>query len=493
MGYHTVSLPTPVAVTEGQPFVVAVKVTSPGSTYPIPFEAPYANYSSAATAQAGQSYISSTGSSWTDVTTRVSNANVCLKAYVCPRTGAHGDRLRPDLGRRRHSVTVTGTGFRAPPRSPSTAPRRPSPWTPPPRSRPRCRPAPPPARSPSPLRGAPERARRASPSLPPASRITVTAPTDGTTWPSGTRQPRLHALRRGERRRVRRLDHQHAHRHLVRGRLQPPVAGQTALHAELLHGRHPGGHLHGRGLLPSRRRVWGNWAGQRLEPLRARRRSCRAPLSLTVTAPTAGTTWPSGSAAASASRLPRRSASAGFNAWLINTVTGTWYGAGSSPPSPARPSTRRASPRSASREGTYTAVVYYRPDAAVWGNWQANALSPVGAATITAPALSITMAPRPSAPPGPRRHRQPRLHALPAVSVGEFNAWLIDTVTGNWYAAGSSAPVAGRRSTRRASHGRHPARHLHGRGLLPSRRRRVGQLAGQRHEPLRGGDDTLSS
>ena len=69
MGYHTVTLPAPVAVTSGQPFVVAVKVTSPGTTYPIAFEAPYSSYSSAATAQAGQSYVSSSGSSWTDMTT----------------------------------------------------------------------------------------------------------------------------------------------------------------------------------------------------------------------------------------------------------------------------------------------------------------------------------------------------------------------------------------------------------------------------------------
>ena len=82
MGYHTVTLPAPVAVTSGQPFAVAVKVTSPGTTDPIAFEAPYSGYSSAATAQAGQSYVSSTGSSWTDLTTRITNANVCLKAYT---------------------------------------------------------------------------------------------------------------------------------------------------------------------------------------------------------------------------------------------------------------------------------------------------------------------------------------------------------------------------------------------------------------------------
>ena len=40
MGYHTVTLPTPVTVTEGQPFAVAVKVTTPGYGYPIAIEYP---------------------------------------------------------------------------------------------------------------------------------------------------------------------------------------------------------------------------------------------------------------------------------------------------------------------------------------------------------------------------------------------------------------------------------------------------------------------
>ena len=82
MGYHTVTLPSAAGITSGQDFVVAVKVTSPGTTYPIAFEAPYIGYSSGATAQAGQSYVSATGASWTDLTTAISDANVCLKAYV---------------------------------------------------------------------------------------------------------------------------------------------------------------------------------------------------------------------------------------------------------------------------------------------------------------------------------------------------------------------------------------------------------------------------
>ena len=82
MGYHTVTLPTPVSITSGQTFVVFVKVTAPSSAYLVALEYPYSGYSGAATASAGQSYVSSDGTNWTDVTTLYANTNVCLKAYV---------------------------------------------------------------------------------------------------------------------------------------------------------------------------------------------------------------------------------------------------------------------------------------------------------------------------------------------------------------------------------------------------------------------------
>ena len=84
MGYHTVTLPSPAGITAGQPFVVAVKVTSPGTDYPIAVEYPLAGYSSSATAAPGQSYYSENGSSWTDATSEFSDMNVCLKAYTVP-------------------------------------------------------------------------------------------------------------------------------------------------------------------------------------------------------------------------------------------------------------------------------------------------------------------------------------------------------------------------------------------------------------------------
>lgn len=83
-GYYTAKLPTPMALTNGQKFSVAVKVTTPGQNYGTPLELPMANYSSAATAAAGQSFISKDGSTWYDLTAQqgCAKGNVCLKAFT---------------------------------------------------------------------------------------------------------------------------------------------------------------------------------------------------------------------------------------------------------------------------------------------------------------------------------------------------------------------------------------------------------------------------
>jgi C1A family cysteine protease len=85
MGYHTVDLSSPLQLTSGQPFVVAVELTTPGDIYPIPVEYP-AYGASAASASPGESYVSANGSQWTDLTTLggFDQANVCLKAFTRP-------------------------------------------------------------------------------------------------------------------------------------------------------------------------------------------------------------------------------------------------------------------------------------------------------------------------------------------------------------------------------------------------------------------------
>ncbi len=116
MGFHTVTLATPLSLTAGQPFVVAVKVTSPGTTYPVAFEAAYSGYSNNATSAPGQSYISSGSvTSWSDITTAfMSSANVCLKAYTTgvPVTTPSISGVSPAYGAIAGGNTVTISGAR---------------------------------------------------------------------------------------------------------------------------------------------------------------------------------------------------------------------------------------------------------------------------------------------------------------------------------------------------------------------------------------------
>jgi len=87
LGYHTIDIPA-VALRSGQKYSVVVIASTPGWNYPIPVEYPYAGYSSHATANAGESYVSEDGASWTDLTTESgwSEANVCLKGYTTLQT-----------------------------------------------------------------------------------------------------------------------------------------------------------------------------------------------------------------------------------------------------------------------------------------------------------------------------------------------------------------------------------------------------------------------
>ena len=82
-GYHTVALPSPVIATAGSSLSVAVKLTTPGSNYPVPIEARFVGYSDQATSSAGESFMSSNGASWYDTG---GIGSVCLKAFVDPVT-----------------------------------------------------------------------------------------------------------------------------------------------------------------------------------------------------------------------------------------------------------------------------------------------------------------------------------------------------------------------------------------------------------------------
>lgn len=79
-GYHTVEIPSQ-TIKAGSKFAVIVKMTSDSTIYPIPIEERMAGYSSQASSQEGQSFISSNGDNWSDLIRSYSNANVGLKAF----------------------------------------------------------------------------------------------------------------------------------------------------------------------------------------------------------------------------------------------------------------------------------------------------------------------------------------------------------------------------------------------------------------------------
>jgi len=81
-GYHTVTLDQNVPLKSGEKFSVVVWINTPGYDYPVAVEYPYQGFSSQATAHKGESYVSADGNSWTDITTTLTNTNVCLKAFT---------------------------------------------------------------------------------------------------------------------------------------------------------------------------------------------------------------------------------------------------------------------------------------------------------------------------------------------------------------------------------------------------------------------------
>lgn len=92
-GYLTVRLPAGVALeTPGGRFSVVLKLTSPGTTYPLAVEYEGGGYC-AATALPGESFVSDDGSVWDDMQEVDPTANACIKAYT--RFGSDGRELRP--------------------------------------------------------------------------------------------------------------------------------------------------------------------------------------------------------------------------------------------------------------------------------------------------------------------------------------------------------------------------------------------------------------
>lgn len=81
-GYHTVVLPTAVLLEAPQNFSVVVTLADTATQHPMAMEYAIPNYSSAASSSPGQSFYSSNGSSWTDLTVHYPSANFCIKAFT---------------------------------------------------------------------------------------------------------------------------------------------------------------------------------------------------------------------------------------------------------------------------------------------------------------------------------------------------------------------------------------------------------------------------
>lgn len=85
-GYHTISLSETVPLMPGDVFSVVLKVTAPTDPYPLVIEEPIEGYSSGATAEAGESFVSADGDTWEDLTISYPDTNVCIKAHTYPLT-----------------------------------------------------------------------------------------------------------------------------------------------------------------------------------------------------------------------------------------------------------------------------------------------------------------------------------------------------------------------------------------------------------------------
>lgn len=81
-GYHTHVLNSTVNLSSGEKFSVVIKFSNPSYTYPLAVEKPYPNYSSKAQANSGESYVSSDGTSWEDLTSNFAETNLCIKAFT---------------------------------------------------------------------------------------------------------------------------------------------------------------------------------------------------------------------------------------------------------------------------------------------------------------------------------------------------------------------------------------------------------------------------
>lgn len=83
LGYFTVELDNPVALTTGQYFSVVLNLRTVGYNYPIPIEGRIEGYTSAAVSNPGMGLISEDGVNW-EALTEYFDYDICLKAFAGP-------------------------------------------------------------------------------------------------------------------------------------------------------------------------------------------------------------------------------------------------------------------------------------------------------------------------------------------------------------------------------------------------------------------------
>jgi hypothetical protein len=110
-GYYTVRLASPVSITPGTRFAVAVKVQTPGNTHPVAVQKMLAGEYSNITSHPGESYLSYDGARWSDLTSAYdSTAHVCLKAYT-NKAGVGNVSVTIASNPPGQTITVDGTAY----------------------------------------------------------------------------------------------------------------------------------------------------------------------------------------------------------------------------------------------------------------------------------------------------------------------------------------------------------------------------------------------
>jgi C1A family cysteine protease len=96
-GYYTIDVGSH-KLDKNEQFAIVVYMDSTRSNYryPLPIEAAIKNYSSKATSNEGESFVSPTGESWTDLYTEVKNANACVKAITTTGEVPKNDEIVPE-------------------------------------------------------------------------------------------------------------------------------------------------------------------------------------------------------------------------------------------------------------------------------------------------------------------------------------------------------------------------------------------------------------